>query len=215
SEVRKLAAQVLETCPRLEIRINSAGTAYAERSETVDGFESTFAVNHLGSFLLTKLLMDRVIASAPARIVNTASTGHYQGHLDFEDLGYTKGRYSSFGAYARSKLANVAFTIELGRRLEGKGVATISMHPGAVATNIWANVKPWQRPIIKVLGLFFISSEEGGGYLARLAIEPSLQTAKGLYVEKTQVKTPSKEARDPAVQAKLWEVSEAMVAAKV
>ncbi len=133
--VRRGAADLLERCDRIDVLVNNAGLILSERTETKDGFEATFGINHLGPFLLTTLLLDRIIASAPARIVNVSSTAHRSARrgLDFDDLQSTK-RYTGMQAYGRSKLANILFTTELARRLEGTGVTANAVHPGTVAT---------------------------------------------------------------------------------
>src|SRR6185295_9334826 len=137
ASVRALADAVRSRADRLDVLVNNAGGVNKARTVTADGIETTFAVNHLGYFLLTNLLLDLVVKSAPARIVTVASVGHRRGTMDFDDLGFARG-YSIMKAYARSKLANVLFAAELARRLAGTGVTSNSLHPGAVATNIWS-----------------------------------------------------------------------------
>ena len=136
--IRRLAAEFKSRYDRLDILINNAGAFYAKRQENAVGYELTFAVNHLGYFLLTNLLLDRLQASAPARIVNVSSDAHRWGEIDFSDLHFTRG-YGSMKAYSRSKLANLHFTFELARRLAGTGVTVNALHPGFVATNFGAN----------------------------------------------------------------------------
>ncbi|MEE8346831.1 MAG: SDR family oxidoreductase, partial [Dehalococcoidia bacterium] len=135
TSIRALAETFLQRYEKLHLLINNAGLVLSERTETEQGFETTFGVNHLGHFLLTKLLLDRIKASAPARIVNVASGAHRRvgGGLDFDDLQSTNG-YSAFRVYGRSKLANIYFTRELARRLQGTGVTVNALHPGVVAT---------------------------------------------------------------------------------
>ena len=135
---------------RLDVLVNNAGAVHRARELTEDGIERTFAVNHLGYFLLTNLLLDRLRESAPARVVSVASLGHRQGTLDFDDLGFERG-YQILKAYARSKLANVLFCAELSRRLAGTGVTSNCLHPGAVATNIWSGAPFWAKPLIWLL----------------------------------------------------------------
>ncbi len=130
--------------------VNNAGGVNKTRRLSVDGIEMTFAVNHLGYFLLTNLLLDLLVRSAPARVVTVASIGHRRGTLDFADLGYEKG-YAIMRAYTRSKLANVLFAAELARRLAGTGVTSNSLHPGRVATNIWSGAPAWTKPLIAIL----------------------------------------------------------------
>ncbi len=209
--IRALAKDFLERHDRLDVLINNAGGVNKTRRVTEDGIEATFAVNHLGYFLLTNLLLERIVKSAPARIVTVASVGHRRGTMDFDDLGFERG-YSIMGAYARSKLANVLFASELGRRLTGTGVTSNSLHPGAVDTNIWSGAPGWAKPIISVLlKPFFLSAEEGGQTIVQLAASPELDGVTGRYFEKKRAVSPAKLAQDTALGARLWDVSAKMV----
>jgi NAD(P)-dependent dehydrogenase (short-subunit alcohol dehydrogenase family) len=151
------------------VLVNNAGTVYAKRTLTADGIEATFAVNHLGGFLLTELLKERLVESAPARTVFTSSIGHYSGTLDLDDLGFERG-YQIMRAYSRSKLANILYARYLARELEGTGVTANAVHPGSVATHIW-NRAPWfARPVLQVAKrLVMISPEEGARRITYLA----------------------------------------------
>jgi NAD(P)-dependent dehydrogenase (short-subunit alcohol dehydrogenase family) len=209
--VRGLAAHVLETCPRIDILLNNAGTIFMKRSLTAQGYESTFAVNHLAPFLLTELLLDRVIASGPGRIVNTASTMHYRGKLDFDDLGYEHG-YSGMQAYGRSKLATVLYTRELAERLEGTGVTANALHPGAVATSIYAvGPAPVASTVKALAGLVMMSAAAGGQTLTHLATGADVEGQTGRYFEKHKEKAPSKIAQDAAIGTRLDAVSRDLV----
>jgi len=211
ASIRALAGQVLERFERVDVLVNNAGGVNKTRRLTADGIEATFAVNHLGYFLLTNLLLDRLVRSAPARVVTVASVGHRHGTLDFDDLGYERG-YSIMKAYARSKLANVLFAAELARRLEGTGVTSNSLHPGAVATNIWSGAPLWAKPIILLLlRPFFISAEKGGSYIVRLAASPELEGVTGKYFEEGRRVEPAPLAQDAALARGLWDVSGSMV----
>lgn len=148
--VRTLARQVRSTYDRIDVLIKNAGGVFAHRTETIDAYESTFAVNHLGGYLLTKLLEDLVVASAPSRIVMVSSTGHQWGTMDFDDLGYRRG-YSMMKAYNRSKLANVLYARSLEHELSGTSVTVIALHPGTVATNIWDGAPPLLRSILALV----------------------------------------------------------------
>jgi NAD(P)-dependent dehydrogenase (short-subunit alcohol dehydrogenase family) len=205
---RRLADEFRAGFSRLHILVNNAGGVSSERQETVDGIEQTFAVNHLAPFLLTRLLLDVIEASAPARIVNVASTGHYRGSLDFDDLGFKKGGYWIMRAYARSKLANVIFTRDLARRLAGKRVTVNSLHPGAVATKIWSDAPAWARPLLGVAKrMFMVSPQEGGARIVFLAASPDVEGKTGGYYENDVERRPSKLALDDAVASRLWDES--------
>ena len=209
--VRRLADAFRGGHDRLHVLVNNAGGVNKTRSTTIDGIETTFAVNHLGSFLLTNLLADLLVRSAPARIVTVASVGHRAGRLDFADLGYQRG-YSIMRAYARSKLANVLFANELARRLAGSGVTSNSLHPGSVDTGIWSGAPWWAKPIIQILFRpFFISAERGGSYIVALVTRPDLAGVTGKYFEKADAAAPSALAADASLGRRLWEVSAALV----
>jgi NAD(P)-dependent dehydrogenase (short-subunit alcohol dehydrogenase family) len=211
ASIRRLAAQVLALAPSLEILVNNAGTVSVERKVTVDDIETTFAVNHLGYYLLTRLLSDRIVASAPARIVNVASHLHYKGTLDLGDLGFERG-YHVLSAYARSKLGNVLFTRELAKRLRGTGVTVNALHPGSVASNIWSGAPRWTQPILAIAKrLFMISPEEGAGRIIYLAASPDVAGDTGLYFEHDRPSPPSPLACDDALAARLWEASARLV----
>jgi retinol dehydrogenase 14 len=211
AEIRKLAASVLARLDHLHILVNNAGGVHKTRRLTVDGIEATFAVNHLGYFLLTNLLLDLLVKSAPARVVTVASIGHRRGSLDFDDLGFERG-YGTLKAYARSKLANVLFAAELARRLAGTGVTSNSLHPGSVATNIWSGAPLWAKPVIAIaFRPFFISAEQGSRGIVRLATDPALEGVTGRYYEAKREMTPAPLARDEALAKRLWDVSAALV----
>lgn len=211
AQIRRLAQEFRAQHPKLHVLINNAGSVSDRRQLTEDGLEQTFAVNHLAYYLLTTLLLDRLEASAPARVVCVASVGHYRGDLDFDDLQYERG-YTIMKAYQRSKLANVLFTLELARRLEGRGVTVNALHPGVVATGIWARAPWWAQPILAVAKLGMVSPEQGGDRLVYLASSPEVEGQTGGYYEADRLKTPARLARDPALQTKLWDVSAALVA---
>jgi|SRR5436305_370529 len=211
ASIRTLAGEVLGKLDRLDVLINNAGGVNKKRELTVDGIEKTFAVNHLGYFLLTNLLLDLLKRSAPARVVTVASIGHRRATLDFDDLGFERGGYWVMKAYTRSKLANVLFAAELARRLEGTGVTSNSLHPGSVATNIWSGAPTWTKPLIQILYRpFFISAEEGGATIVQLAADPALEGITGKYFEKGVAVPPAPLAQDQALAKRLWDVSAAM-----
>lgn len=210
--IRALAATVIEKFPRLDVLVNNAGTVNEKRGVTEDGIEKTFAVNHLGYFLLTNLLLPLLEKSTPARIVNVASRGHYKGDMDFDDLGFEKGGYGILKAYQRSKLANVLFTRELSKRLEGKGVTVNCLHPGVVATNIWSGAPAIAQPILQLMKWFtMVTPEQGGDTIVQLAADPKLEGRTGEYFSDLKPKVPSAIAQDDAVAKKLWDASEKLV----
>lgn len=209
--IRDLAKAFLASHDRLHVLVNNAGGVNKKRRLTVDGIEATFAVNHLGYFLLTNLLRDLLVRSAPARVVTVASMGHRKGTLDFDDLGYERG-FGTMRAYSRSKLANVLFTAELARRLEGTGVTSNSLHPGVVATNIWSGAPLWAKPLIQILYRpFFISAEEGAKAIVQLAASPELEGVTGKYFEEGRIVAPAPLAQDEALAKRLWSVSADLV----
>lgn len=211
ASIRRLAESFRERHDRLDVLVNDAGGVNKSRRLTVDGIEMTFAVNHLGYFLLTNLLLDRIVGSAPARIVSVASIGHRSGTLDFADLGFERG-YSIMRAYTRSKLGNVLFSAELARRLAGTGVTSNCLHPGSVNTRIWSGAPVWAKPIIRfVYRPFFISAEKGASYVVDLVTRPDLAGVTGRYFEEGRMIAPSSLAQDEALAKRLWEVSAAMV----
>jgi retinol dehydrogenase 14 len=209
--VRRLAGELLATCPRIDVLVNNAGTVFAGRTLTTDGIEATFAVNHLGGFLLTELLLDRLKESAPARVVFTSSDGHYRATLDLDDVGFEDG-YTIMRAYCRSKLANVLTARRLARELEGTGVTVTSLHPGAIATNIWSGAPWFARPVLAVLKRWKMESPQvGGSRLAYLATSPEVDGETGGYYQRNRLHEPSELARDDALGDRLYDVSAAMV----
>jgi retinol dehydrogenase 14 len=209
--VRRLADDLLKTCDRIDVLVNNAGSVFAHRRLTTDGVESTFAVNHLGGFLLTELLLDRLVESAPARVVFTSSEAHYSGTMDFDDLGFEHG-YSIMKAYGRSKLANVLTARRLARRLEGTGVTVTSLHPGAIATNIWSSAPWFARPVLAVLKKWKMETPPvGGSRLAYLATSPEVEGQTGGYYQRNRLREPSELARDDALGDRLYAESARLV----
>jgi len=207
SGVRRLAAEVLATIPRLDVLVNNAGSVNDARHITGEGLEQTFAANYVGHFLLTQLLLPLLKASAPARIVNVSSMAHRQGTLDFDNLQFEKGGFSIMKAYGRSKLAQIVFTHELARRLAGTGVTVNSLHPGAVATRIWSHAPWFTRPVLAVAQLFMLTPEQGAERIVYLATSPEVEGETGGYYDKNKRVEPSALARDEAIAARLWEES--------
>lgn len=212
-QVRDLAAEVVAAVPRLDVLINNAGCGNIARSVTADGYETTFAVNHLAPFLLTNLLLDKLRKSAPARIVNVASRAHRDQELDFEDLMSVRN-YRVMRTYGRSKLANILFTRTLAKRLAGSRVTANSLHPGLIATGI-GQTNPLGRLAWRLIVLLRggISLEEGAQTSLYLATSPDVEALSGDYYAKcrpAQLQTRA-EAVSDAVGERLWKVSEELV----
>jgi retinol dehydrogenase 14 len=205
--VRRLAAQVLDTYPRLDVLVNNAGGFWAHRHVTADGLEHTFALNHLAPFLLTGLLLDRLTASAPARIVTVSSGAHARGRIDFDDLQGERN-YSGQRAYSQSKLANVMFTYELARRLEGTGVTATVCHPGVVATSFGAeDPAAHMAAMTRVARLLMKAPAQGALTPVYLASSPEVEGITGRYFAGRKPKTSSKASYDTAAAARLWQAS--------
>lgn len=212
ASVRALADELLRDGRPIHVLLNNAGTVFEARTTTADGFESTFAVNHLAPYLLTRLLLERVVGSAPARIVNVASNSHYRGTMDFADLGFANGGWTTMAAYERSKLANVYFTRSLARRLEGRNVTATAVHPGAVATNIWSHAPRWVRPALKLVAkVVMYSAEQGADPLTRLCAEDDVAGRTGVYFDRMTERWPSRKAQEDDVGERLWAESARMV----
>jgi len=208
ASVRQCAQSFLARSLPLHLLINNAGLAGA-RGRTRDGFELAFGVNHLGHFLLTQLLLDRIRASAPARIVTVASKAHYRARgIDWDAVREPTRNRTGLPEYQTSKLANVLFSAELGRRLAGTGVNTYSLHPGVVATEVWRSV-PW--PLGWLLKFALIPPEEGAKTTLHCATSPSVGAETGLYYDQCRAKWPSRVAQDEALARTLWERSEEWV----
>ena len=213
-QVRDAAATFLNTGRPLHVLLNNAGAIHVARTQTKDGIETTFAVNHLGPFLLTRLLLDRLKDSAPARIINVSSGLHRRGYGDgrvaFDDLNGERG-YSGWKAYGQSKLANILFTRELAQRLDGSGVTANALHPGVVATQFGRNNRTGWMPLFQALFRPFCrSAEKGAETPVWLASEPLLEGVTGRYFENRKEKQPAPQAMNVDDAARLWQVSEEM-----
>lgn len=210
--IRKAASDFLASGERLDVLVNNAGLAGA-RGKTTDGFELIIGTNHLGPFLFTLLLLEKLRESAPARIVNVSSGSHYDAKsIPFDRFRERTWTTTSLEEYAISKLCNVMFTKELARGKAGKGVTSYSLHPGMVATDIWREVPFFIRPIIK---LFMISVEEGAKTQIYCATSPDCANEDGLYYTKCKVKKPLPLAEDEALSKELWDKSVAWTGAPV
>jgi len=207
NQVQRLAEQFMKKHESLHILINNAGLILGERTLTEDGFETTFAVNHLGHFLLTRLLLNHLKSSTPSRIINVSSMVHRWAGMDFDNLQGEKS-YRSMDAYARSKLANVLFTYHLADQLKGTDVTVNCLHPGIVATEFGNQGALWYRlvkPIAK--RLFYISPEKGAETLIYLASSPEAEGISGKYFIKKRPVPSSAVSYDRALQEKFWDVS--------
>ena len=215
SSVRRGAEEILEQAPRVDVLINNAGVVLSERRETVDGFEATFATNHLGPFLLTNLLLDRLRESAPSRIVNVASTAHNTARkgILFDDLQSKGKRYRGMRVYGESKLANILFTLELARRLSGTGVTANSLHPGTVRTGYGADgdARGFLAFGIKIAKPFFLSPAKGARTSIYLASSPEVEGVSGQYFDKCKPAKSRRWAQDTEAAQRLWQVSEELV----
>lgn len=203
--IRALAETFRQKYDRLHVLVNNAGAINFQRTLTEDGIEATFAVNHLGSFLLAGLLLDVLKASAPARIVNVSSGAHYFAKMNFSDLQGARV-YSSWRAYGQSKLANVLFTVALAKRLEGTGVTVNCLHPGFVRSN-FAGTSVLAKVLIGLARPFNISPEQGAETSIYLATAPEVEQVTGKYFTKKRPVRSSRESTDLAVAEMLWETS--------
>jgi retinol dehydrogenase-12 len=216
AQVRQLARQFQDQYTRLDVLLNNAGAYFSRRQVSPDGFELTFALNHLSYFLITNLLLDILNETAvkygEARIVNVASGAHFGGKIDFSDLQSNRA-YSKMGfdAYSNSKLANVLFTFELARRLQGTSVTVNALHPGFVASGFGLNNFQLMRLAMKLLGRFALTPEEGAQTSIYLASSPEVRAVSGKYFDKCKPVEAAPQAYDQEVQKKLWEISEQLV----
>jgi NAD(P)-dependent dehydrogenase (short-subunit alcohol dehydrogenase family) len=206
-DVRRLAGEFKRKYPHLHVLLNNAGGTFATRQLSVDGIEMTFALNHLAYFLLTNLLLDTLKASAPARIINVASDAHSRGKIDFANL-QGEHSYSGFGPYGNSKLANILFTTELARRLEGTGVTVNALHPGLTSTGFGQNNPGFLMKIMgAVIPLIARSPAKGAKTSIYLASSPEVQNISGKYFVDCKVTQPAPQAADRAVALRLWDAS--------
>jgi NAD(P)-dependent dehydrogenase (short-subunit alcohol dehydrogenase family) len=211
SEARRVARVIAEEEPRIDVLVNNAGAVLADRQVTPEGLEMTFALNHMAYFIVTATLIERLAASAPARIVSTSSMAHRGARLDFSDLQGTR-RYNGWQAYGRSKLANILFTRELARRLAGAGVAANCFHPGFVATRFGDSAGGWTARLMPLARVFAVRPDEGADTLVYLASSPEVAGVTGGYFIKRRIAEPSAAARDDDDARRLWEASEALAA---
>jgi NAD(P)-dependent dehydrogenase (short-subunit alcohol dehydrogenase family) len=205
--IHQLAKEFTATHPRLHVLINNAGVLLTKRTFTEDNLETTFAVNHLAPFLLTNLLLDTLKAGAPSRIVNVSSEAHQGAKINFDDLQGEK-HFSGYNAYSQSKLANILFTHELSKRLDGTGITANCLHPGVIRTSLGRN----QNNILfragyVLVSLFFASPTKGSETVVYLASSPNVEGVSGKYFVKKKEKKSSAESYDEAAALRLWQMS--------
>lgn len=211
ASIREFAGEFLATYPRLDVLVLNAGLMVGDRTETADGFETTFGVNHLGHFALTGLLLARLKQSAPARIVVVSSDAHRsaRGGLDFNDL-HARAGYNAWVAYGRSKLANLLFTLELAERLRGSGVTVNALHPGVVATEFGAAEDAGRLIglLIRAFRWAMVTADKGARTSVYLATSPEVEGVSGLFYSRCKPKRPRRAALNCEMARRLWQVSE-------
>ncbi|HJZ48859.1 MAG TPA: SDR family oxidoreductase [Roseiflexaceae bacterium] len=213
ADIRRLANEFLARHSRLDVLVNNAGAIFKRRLESVDGIEMTWALNHMSYFLLTNLLLGALQAAAPSCIVNVASDAHNGAQINFDDPQLKRG-YSAWRAYGQSKLANILFTVELARRLDGTAVSANALHPGFVASNFGKNNGGLFAILIGLAQrVAAISPESGADTSIYLASSPEVAGVSGQYFETCRAVMPSAEAQDRTAAARLWQLSEALVGA--
>jgi len=211
AEVRRLADEVLQGLPRIDVLVNNVGGYWNTRHVTADGLERTFALNHLAPFLLTSLLLDRLKESAPARVVTVSSGAQAMGRIDFDDLQGERS-YSGARAYSQSKLANVLFTYELARRLPASAVTANALHPGVVRTSFGADDPAGvQRLLMPLVRPFMKTPAQGAATSIHLASSPDVEGVTGRYFANSKPRRSSKRSYDEAAAARLWQVSADLV----
>ena len=212
-ETRKVGDAIAASEPRIDVLINNAGALFSNRRVTPEGLELTFALNHMAYFVLTEALCDKLVTSAPARIVSTSSVAHDGATLDFNDLQSAKG-YGGLKVYGRSKLANILFTRELARRLAGTEVTANCLHPGVVKTRFGESSGGFAGLLIPFIRPFFIAAEKGADTLVYLASSPEVADTTGGYFVKRKLTEPSAAARDDVAAKRLWIESEKLADAQ-
>ena len=212
-EVRRLAAEALQRLPRLDVLLNNAGAIFLSNQRSVDGLEMTFALNHIGYFLLTTLLLDRLRESAPSRIINVSSSSHGSpGRFRLEDLP-KPGSNRGYRAYGRSKLCNILFTYELARRLEGEDITVNALHPGLVQTNIARNNGLLGRVVNFFIGARGMDADKGAETLVYLASSPQVEGVTGRFFVDCRAVPSSALSYDTELAARLWDMSESLTKA--
>lgn len=215
-EVRRVGAEIAAAHPAVHVLINNAGAIYTERRETAEGFELTFALNHLGYFVFTHQLLPSIKVAAQngeARIVNVASAAHAIGRINFNNLNMTD-RYSGLRQYCNTKLMNILFTLELSKRLQGTGVTANSLHPGSVGSGFGGKDNGWFTRLFNLGRPFMLTPAQGAQTTIYLATSDAVKGVTGKYFAKEKEKRPAAQATDAAVAARLWQVSEQLCGIK-
>lgn len=212
ADIRRIAAEFKAKHARLDVLLNNAGVIVTSRRTTVDGIEETFAINHLGYFLLTNLLLDVLKASAPSRIVSVSSEAHRRGRMHWDDLEFKAGGYTAWAAYGQSKLANILFTRALSRKLEGSRVTANTLHPGVVASGFGSTYGGLASVLAKIASPFLTTPEKGARTSVFLASSPEVEGVTGRYFDHCKERQPSAEALEEKAPERLWQVSEDLTA---
>jgi NAD(P)-dependent dehydrogenase (short-subunit alcohol dehydrogenase family) len=210
-QTRRVGEQIAAAEPRIDVLINNAGAVFSRRQLTPEGLEMTFAINHMAYFVLTQALFERLVATAGARIVSTASSSHASSKIDFDDLQSSRS-YSAVRAYGISKLCNVLFTRELARRLAGTGVTANCLHPGFVASRFGSQSGGLIQVLAPLAQLFAATPKQGADTIIYLAASPQVAGMSGLYFYKRKPIKTSRAAQDDAAATRLWAASEAIAA---
>jgi NAD(P)-dependent dehydrogenase (short-subunit alcohol dehydrogenase family) len=215
ADVRRIAAEVIAKHDRLDVLLNNAGVLVTERRETKDGIEETLAVNHLGYFLLTTLLLDLLKKSGPSRIVSVSSEAHRTAKMNWDDLQFKKGGWSAMRSYGQSKLCNILFTRELARRLEGTRVTANCLHPGVIASGFGhTDGGGFFSVMLSIARPFFITPEKGARTQVWLSSAPEVEGVTGKYFDKCKERAPNKAAQEAGAPERLWAISEELTGAR-
>jgi len=210
-EAKRVGAEIAASEPRIDVLVNNAGAIFGDRRVAAEGLERTFALNHMSYFILTALLIGSLKAAPQGRIVSTASRAHQGARLDFEDLQGARA-YTGWGAYQRSKLANILFTRELALRLAGEDVTANCLHPGVVASRFADEAGGWMARAFSLVKFFAIPPERGADTIVYLASSPEVVGANGEYFAKRKTAACSAAARDMDAARRLWQISEDLMA---
>jgi retinol dehydrogenase 12 len=214
AEVRRAATEIRANTSRLDVLINNAGLVHDKRELTVDGFEKTFALNHLAAFLLTYELRQLLAASAPARVITVSSNGHRFNRFTWDDLATMRDWKGTTAVYGASKLCNIWFAREAARKFAGKGVTSNTLHPGAVATNFGQNGGKLYQLAMAAARPLLLTSEQGAQTSIYLASSPDVANVTGEFFVRSKVASPSRQARDDDSARRLWKLSEQLCGVK-